>query len=132
MARPFIGGTNAAIKTLAATQSLSPADTGKIFICSQAGAYDITLPAVGDAKGWTGTFFLGTAGSNHFDIIGGTDDVMVGVDAADTNIVIDAADKVTFIASTAVVGERIDIFCDGTNYYVTAFAVHDDAITATG
>tara|TARA_R110000744_G_scaffold20428_3_gene53571 strand:+ start:4468 stop:4866 length:399 start_codon:yes stop_codon:yes gene_type:complete len=132
MARPFIGGTNAAIKTLTATQSLSSADTGKIFICSQASDNDITLPAVGDAKGWTGTFFLGTAGGHHFDIIGGTVDVMRGVDVGDTNVVIDAADKVTFVASTAVVGERVDIFCDGTNYYVTTYAVADTAITSEG
>ena len=132
MARPFIGGTNAAIKSLAATQSLSPADTGKIFVCSQAGAYDITLPAVGDAKGWTGTFFLGTAGANDFDIIGGTADVMIGVEVGDTNTIIDAADKVIFVASNAVVGERIDIFCDGSHYYVTMYAVADNAADSSG
>ena len=132
MARPFIGGTNAAIKTLAATQSLSPADTGKIFVCSQAGAYDITLPAVGDAKGWTGTFVLGTKGANDFDIIGGTADVMVGVEVGDTNTIIDAADKVTFVASNAEVGERVDIICDGTNYFVTMFAIADNAASSSG
>jgi hypothetical protein len=132
MSRPYIGGSSGAIKTLASSQSLYMADSGKTFICSQAGAYDITLPAVGDAKGWTGTFFLGTAGSNDFDIVGGTEDVMRGVECGDTNVVIDAADKVTFVASNAVVGERIDIVCDGSHYYVTMYAVADNAADASG
>ena len=50
MARPYLGGTSGGVKTLASSQTLSKADSGKVFICSQAGAYDITLPAVGDAK----------------------------------------------------------------------------------
>ena len=132
MAKPYLNGTNGAVKTLAADTTLSPADSGKLFICSQAGAYNITLPEVGDAKGWVGTFLLGTAGSNDFDIIGGTTDVMIGVECGDTNVVIDAADKVTFVASNAVVGERVDIICDGTNYYVTMFAVADNAASSAG
>ena len=132
MARPYLGGTSGSIKTLASSQTLAPADSGKVFICSQAGAYDITLPEVGNAKGWEGTFILGTAGSNDFDIIGGTADVMFGVECGDTNVVIDAADKVTFVGSNAVVGERADIICDGTNYYVTMYAVADNAASSSG
>ena len=132
MSRPYIGGSNAAVKTLAADTTLTMADHGKLFICSQAGAYDITLPEVGNAKGWTGTFLLGTAGANDFDIIGGTTDVLIGVECGDANTVIDAADKVTFVASNAVVGERVDIFCDGTNYYVTMFAVAHNAAASSG
>ena len=132
MARPYLGGSSGGIKSLASSQTLAPADSGKVFICSQAGAYDITLPAVGDAKGWEGIFILGTAGSNDFDIIGGTADVMYGVECGDTNVVIDAADKVTFVASNAVVGERIDIVCDGSHYYVTMYAVSDNAADASG
>ena len=132
MARPYLGGTSGGIKTLASTQTINVSDTGKTFICSQAGAYDVTLPAVTDAKGWEGTFILGVAGSNDFDIIGGTADVMYGVECGDTNVVINAADKVTFVASNAVVGERADIVCDGTNYYVTMYAVADNAAGSSG
>lgn len=125
MARPYLGGTSGGVKTLDSSQTLSVADSGKVFICSQAGAYDITLPAASDAKGWEGTFIVGTAGSNNFDIISGTPDVMYGVEVADTNIPINASDQITFVGSSAVVGDRADIFCDGTNYYVTMFASAD-------
>ena len=132
MARPYLHGTSGGVKTLAATQSLTMADSGKIFICSQAGAYDITLPAVGDAKGWMGTFILGTAGSNDFDIVGGTTDVMFGAIVGDTNTTIDAADKVTFDASNANKGDRIDIVCDGTSYFVTSWADAAADVGASG
>ena len=131
MARPYIGGTSAGVKTLASTQTLTEADTGKVFICSQAAAYDITLPEVGNAKGWQGTFVLGTADTNEFDIIGGTTDVMIGAIVAENGVQVDAADKITF-ASGAVVGDRIDVYCDGTNYYVYGFCVDDAHITASG
>ena len=131
MARPYIGGTSAGVKTLASTQTLTEADTAKVFICSQAAAYDITLPEVGNAKGWQGTFVLGTADTNDFDIIGGTTDVMIGAIVAENGVQVDAADKITF-ASGAVVGDRIDVYCDGTNYYVYGFCVDDAHITSSG
>lgn len=131
MARPYIGGSSGAIKTLAASETLTMADSGKTFICSQAGAYDITLPAVGDAKGWTGTFILGTAASNDFDIIGGTAAVMQGVEVADTVTAITNMDKITFASGQAVAGERIDIVCDGSAYYVTSFSDDEEHIVAS-
>ena len=76
MARPYLGGSGAGVEALAETKTLGVADSGKVFICSQAAAYDITLPAV-TAKGWTAKFILGTAGANDFDII---DDLIKGKD----------------------------------------------------
>ena len=35
MARPYLRGSSGGIKSLASTQSLSMADSGKVFICSQ-------------------------------------------------------------------------------------------------
>ena len=79
MAKPYIGSSSAGVEALAESKTLGIADSGKTFICSQAGAYDITIPVV-TTTGWTAKFILGTAGSNDFDIIGGTADVMYGVD----------------------------------------------------
>jgi hypothetical protein len=132
MARPYIGGTSGGVKSLASSQTLTPADSGKVFLCSQAGAYDITLPIVGNAKGWVGTFILTSAASNDFDIIGGTADVMYGAVAAENGTIIDAADKVTFASGAAVIGDRIEIVCDGTNYYVTGVCADDAHITSSG
>ena len=132
MARPYLGGSSAGIKTVTADATLVPADSGKTFICSQAGAYDITIPVV-TTTGWTAKFILGTAGSNDFDIIGGTADKMVGIELGDTNTAITAdSDKVTFDASNAVVGDWIEVLCDGSNYYVTHAAVADAGAEHSG
>ena len=107
MARPYIGGTSASIETLAASTTLTEADTGKTYICTQAGAYDITIPA-GTVKGWTAKL-------------------------GDTNTAITAeSDKVTFDASNAGVGDWIEVISDGSNYYVTHAAVADAGAEHSG
>lgn len=132
MARPYLGGSSAGVEALAESKTLVMADSGKTFICSQAGAYDITIPVV-TTTGWTAKFILGTAGANDFDIIGGTADKMVGIELGDTNTAITAdSDKVTFDASNAVVGDWIEVLCDGSNYYVTHAAVADAGAEHSG
>ncbi len=133
MARPYLGGSSAGVGSIAADTVLTIADNGKVFICSQAGAYDVTIPEVTNAAGWTVKFILGTAGANDFDIIGGTADAMVGIELGDTNTAIAAdSDKVIFDASNAVVGDWIEILCDGSKYYVTHAAVADAGAEHSG
>ena len=55
MASPY------SVRKLNRTMTLQGGDYGNLFICSQDSAYDITLPKVSNAKGWYGTFLLGTA-----------------------------------------------------------------------
>tara|TARA_R110000823_G_scaffold25068_2_gene74066 strand:- start:353 stop:751 length:399 start_codon:yes stop_codon:yes gene_type:complete len=132
MARPYLGGSSAGVEALAETKTLGVTDSGKTFICSQAGAYDITIPVVTNT-GWTAKFILGTAGANDFDIIGGTADKMVGLEMGDSNTAIAAdSDKVIFDASNAGVGDWIEVLCDGSNYYVTHATVADAGAEHSG
>ena len=55
---------------------------------------------------------------------------MEGVEVADTVTAITNMDKISFIASQAVVGERIDIVCDGSSYFVTSFSDDEEHIVA--
>ena len=57
---------------------------------------------------------------------------MFGAIVGDTNTTIDAADKVTFDASNANKGDRIDIVCDGTSYFVTSWADAAADVGASG
>jgi hypothetical protein len=125
MARPYLGGSSAGVKTLAASETLSMADSGKVFLCSQAGAYDITLPPASTSKGWTGVFILEVTGSNAFDIISDPADKMYGLmisgeNEANGDEYGSDADKITFIAGTAVKGDRIDIVCGGSEWIAHA------------
>lgn len=120
------------VESIAASRTLTEADSGKVFICSQAGAYDVTLPATSVA-GFTAKFILGTAGANDFDIIAGTADTMSGIELGDTNTVIAAlSDQVTFDASNAVVGDWIEVVSDGLIVYVTMAAVADAGAEHSG
>jgi hypothetical protein len=116
---------------------LDSSDSGKIFMCSQAAAVIVNLPKLSaDIAGWSARFVLKTAGSNDFTIFAwglsaaGTGDSGVTNDG-DTLIVkntaatdsggatVDSKDGVFFDASVATVGDSMDIFTDGTNWYVT-------------
>tara|TARA_R110000744_G_scaffold80119_4_gene157275 strand:+ start:391 stop:888 length:498 start_codon:yes stop_codon:yes gene_type:complete len=120
------------VEKIAATVELTTEDSGKLFIVSQAGAYDITIPAVTES-GWNAKFIVGTVGANDVDVIGGTADVMVGIEMADTNTAIAAAsDKVTFVASNAVLGDWIEVVSDGSAYYVQHGAVADNGAAHSG
>tara|TARA_Y100000361_G_C10898932_1_gene208011 strand:- start:118 stop:516 length:399 start_codon:yes stop_codon:yes gene_type:complete len=132
MARPYLGGSSAGIKTLDATQTLSLADSGKTFICSQSSSVTITLPLASDAKGWEGHFILGTAGSNQFNINCNPTDTMFGVSVAENGTNIDAADVVAFAGSAATVGDQIYIVCDGAKFYVHGVCTDDAHITSGG
>ena len=120
------------VEQIAATVELTAEDSGKVFIVSQAGAYDITIPAV-TMSGWNAKFIVGTVGANDVDVIGGTADVMVGIEMGDTNTAIAAAsDKVTFVASNAVLGDWIEVVSDGAAYYVQHGAVADNGAAHSG
>tara|TARA_R100001015_G_C4634468_1_gene201021 strand:+ start:4109 stop:4507 length:399 start_codon:yes stop_codon:yes gene_type:complete len=132
MARPYLGGSSAGIKTLDATQTLSLADSGKTFICSQSSAVSITLPSASSAKGWEGHFILGTAASNAFSIYCNPTDIMFGVSVAENGTNIDGADVVQFASGAATVGDQIYIVCDGAKYYVHGVCTDDAHIVSGG
>ena len=128
------GATNLKSKvvTLAAADiTLTEEDSGKVFIVSQSAAHDITLPAT-SITGWNAKFIVGTAGANDVDIVAGTADTMKGLELSNTAVAIDAADKCTFVASNAIVGEYVEVISDGTSLWTAQFAVAANAASSAG
>jgi hypothetical protein len=120
------------VVTLAAEdKTLTEADSGKVFIVSQSAAHDITLPATSIA-GWNAKFIVGTAGGNDVDIVAGTADTMKGLELSNTAVAIDAADKCTFVASNAIVGEYVEVVSDGTSLWTVQCAVAANAASSSG
>ena len=123
MARPYIGGTSAGVRSLTASTTLASADSGKTIMFTppdSAGALVITLPAV--AIGLEFTIVQAAAyesapctvdsaeGNNwvgNIDAQTGAGDNSAGTD-----------DKVSF-GSATVAGDYIKITCDGTNWIIT-------------
>jgi hypothetical protein len=121
MARPYLGGTNAGVKELTATNTLHKADSGKMFMLNSATEFVTTLPAVSN-KGWEGTFVVKAAPSgadyrlNCPGAIKGSISAGAADDVADTS---DGSDTtISFKDGNAVVGDYIKLVSDGTNYYI--------------
>jgi len=122
MARPYLGGTNAGIKELTATNTLHKADSGKMFMLNSATEFVTTLPAPSN-KGWEGTFVVkaAPAGADYrlscpSGAIKGSISAGAADDVADTS---DGSDTtILFKADNAVVGDYIKLVSDGTDYYI--------------
>ena len=123
------------VVALSGAKILYDSDGGTSFTVTQASAYDITLPTISETrKGWWADFVVATAGSNDVDVVAATADAdkIYGVENSDTADHINAADKVTFVASNASVGDFLHIWTDGTNWYARLSGVADNATASSG
>tara|TARA_Y100001963_G_scaffold88454_1_gene122232 strand:+ start:43993 stop:44424 length:432 start_codon:yes stop_codon:yes gene_type:complete len=130
MARPYLGGTNGAIKSVTANTSLTVADSGKLIVLDGSGVEDavlaVTLPACSDAKGCVYDFVLkaiGNEAAEDIEIVtaSGSDDyvgcIVDGAGTSDTAT--DSDTKIIFDQSGgATAGEWVQIISDGTDWYV--------------
>ena len=116
---------------ISAARTLVAADSGKVFGINQASAYEITLPLAATAGiGWHCKFVLSTVASNAVTIANNTDEDtivghVVGADASAGNSQESAVDEIVFISGAAL-GDTVEIFCNGVNYFAKA-QCHDVA-----
>jgi len=117
---------------ISAARTLTAADSGKVFGVNQASAYEITLPLAATAgAGWNAKFVLSEVAANAVTIANNTaEDTIVGMTVgADggTGSSTDstAVDEIVFI-SGAQLGDTVELFCDGINFFAKAVA-HDVA-----
>tara|TARA_B100001093_G_scaffold515721_1_gene592709 strand:- start:7491 stop:7922 length:432 start_codon:yes stop_codon:yes gene_type:complete len=116
---------------IAAARTLTAADSGKVFGVNQASAYEITLPLAASAgAGWNAKFVLSTVAANAVTIANNTaEDTIVGMtaggDGGAGSSAESAVDEIVFI-SGAQLGDQVEIFCNGINYFAKAVA-HDVA-----
>jgi hypothetical protein len=123
-------------QTLTATKAVGADESGKTFFLSSATEFVSTLPA--PAAGLRYTFIVTAApsGANYTIVTNGSSNIIKGsVYSSDLNAASDAdfetagGDTVNFVDSKAVAGDRVDVFCDGTNWFVYGFCTVFDAIT---
>lgn len=140
MFRNSVSTQKNAYRALTAASTIAHTESGKVFGLP-AGGFATTLPPLSQAAGFKATFLVeaSTTGASHTIIQNSSDStncvlghvVTVDVDsgtnpdfAAGT-----AADTITVVVSKAVLGDRVDVFCNGTNWFVTAYCSVFDAIT---
>ena len=111
-------GSISGISTISAAIALTTADSGRFFRVSKAGGYTITLPAL--VPGLQFTFLSGAVAANTVTITAGAA-IMTGLwrQISGVATVTAASTSIAFTA-TSVISDRVDLVCDGTNWYCNA------------
>ena len=119
------------VENLTEAKTLDPSDSGKVFTLDQDASFDITLPTASQAGvGWNAKFVLTDAGSGTVKVIpNSSEDTLIGmIESIDTSAGASAesgVDELIWVASTAAVGDWAELFCDGSNFYVSG-QMHDN------
>jgi len=129
----------AKLESLITTKTVTVADSGKVFMLNLAGGFTVTLPSATatDVAGCHWTFIVGTDPTTAYIIAGGTADKMAGkvVCSAGGNEDEENAitgDQVNFVANTALIGDKVEIYADGSGFYAYGITGAAGGITITG
>jgi hypothetical protein len=113
------------VENITAAKTLDPSDSGKVFTLDQDSSFDITLPTAANAGvGWNAKFILTDAGSGTVKVIpNSSEDTLIGMitsaDSSGGESAESGVDELIWVASTAAVGDWAELFCDGSNFYVS-------------
>ena len=113
------------------TKTLVAGDSGKLFVINAAdGTQTFTLPATADSAGWNAKFIF-TTGTHDEDVTftADGDNMIISATAftgsgnaqshftnTHTNLIIDVSN------ANPVAGDRVEFYCDGTNWYAIGFS----------
>ena len=128
-------------ETLITTKALERWDSGKTFLLSLANGFTVTLPTVAQAgAGWNCRFMLGIspttdyiitedAGTDTDKLTGGINELEVTTD--DDGPYSAGFTFIKFKLNVAVIGDYVDLYCDGTFFKVRGQANIELGITLT-
>lgn len=131
-------GTTAALTALvgpgevvAATNVLAASECGKKMTLAHATEFATTLPS--PSLGCEFSFIVGAApfGASYTVVTTGADIIYGVATAIDGGSSGQAEDTITFVNGQAVVGDRVDIWSDGTNWHAIGFSSSAAGITFT-
>ena len=118
--------------TGAATPTLTMADSGKTYLLTASGGSNtiaFTLPAVEVSAGFHACFIVKATSNKDISWTSGADNMIVSTteftnSGAAQSHVTDTCTTLTINADTvnAVVGDKVEIWCDGTNYFIKGFS----------
>jgi hypothetical protein len=135
---PTVGAVGGVGQNNIAAATLTTDDAGKTIFLKLAAGFVTTLPL--PAAGLTFEFIVGTAPSagSYTIVTSGSANIIKGqVYTTDINSATDAdfetsgGDTITLVTAKAVAGDRVELRCDGTNWFAYCFCSVFDAITIT-
>lgn len=127
-----------ATETRTAATTLTAADNGKTIFLNSTTEFATTLPA--PQAGLSFTFIVSAApsGASYTVVTASSANIIKGqvytVDvnsATDPDFETSGGDTISLVDGKAVAGDRVDVVCDGTNWFAYGFCSVFDAITIT-
>lgn len=109
----------------AAADTLTISEGSKLHVFDNATEYKLTLPAASTAAGITYRIVVGLAPSGTAYTVGTNagENLIFGLVTVNGAVVgAQAQDLITFSLDAAVIGDWIDLYCDGVNWYVSGQA----------
>lgn len=123
----------AEVETISAAQTLTAADSGKVFILDAAEGATITLPAL--EEGLQFKFIVGASfATSNWILDSAEGDNINGTLLVNGAVVAAAAeDQINFVNSAETVGDYVELFCDSGNsqWIVSGVGAGAGSITAT-
>lgn len=129
---------SSSVETLTAADTLTAEDNGKVFFLNLAGGFTVTLPAVASSAGYRVKFVVITAPTTAYIVASAEgDNIFGGFDTSADGTAVDSevtggADQVNFVASTAVIGDYLELVSDGTSWYAGGHCNVAAGMTLTG
>ena len=123
------------VVTLAATRQVLPSESGTTFFLAHATEFVTTLPAPEAGLRYRFVCKIAPAGANYTVVTSASGNLFIGhvVCIADGNGTASATagDTISFVGGSAVVGDYVDVICDGTSWYVSGIAAVAAGVTIT-
>ena len=128
------------VEVVVTTNVITIAEAGKVFVLNHATEFVSTLPTASTAAGITYRFIIGAAPADaDYTIITGNslENLIYGMvleaetDDTEDGPVAQEEDTITFVRAVAVIGDWVEVTCDGTNWYVSGMTAADGGVTLT-
>lgn len=129
----WVGGNAEVTKE---TRILKAEESGRTLFLDSATEFVTTLPQ--PAIGLRYTFIVKAApvGASYTVVSSGSANIIKGAvfssdlnAASDGDIEASGADTISFVDAKAIAGDRVELYCDGTNWFAHGFCSAFDAIT---
>jgi len=127
------------VEVVTSINAITIAEAGKVFVLNSATEFASTLPSAATSAGITYRFIIGAAPAeaNYTVVTDSSENLIFGMvleaetDTGDDGPVGQEEDTITFVQSIAVIGDWVELTCDGTNWYVSGMVAADGAVTLT-
>jgi len=118
-------------ETITGARTLTASDSGKYFTLSASAGAEVELPAV-TVAGFKARFTVGSAfATTNWTITSATNVIQGSADVNSTSVPGANENTISFVATAETIGDYIEIYSDGTNFYAYGIGASAGAITFT-